>query len=853
MNLAPCIPINSPSLYHDIFAHPRTQVSTSTWSFDKMTQNRIQHDKNTLSIKLTESVVFLRISNPTGRDQENAAPAMVRGLLTLNIVKPTRISSIEIELQGKATTSSFEGVGARRIEVTEQHKVFGASTVFFQAASSPSGRRTASVGPGLPGRDYDHDAHDEIHHPGEYSSVPSPQHVPHPIGLRSPAFSARSASVDPRQLSSSISGRSISDSAVPQCDNHAPHHQDTVHLPTPPYSPPLRPSSFTTDHRPSPAHSDSGSTSQSSGHPKPEDSPAQTLEDLRRALMNEIEAGQPSLGQRSSFHGPGSSASSIYSHRDLSLSRRPSIEDISETEQLSGQAPRFSSRTRTSPVELQSPAQTSIVLNAAAAHEDRGRKHARFSLYTVANAIDTMVERVRSRSPRAESQRRSKSINREVERGRTLDKGKGKLPELPSHEYDKHRHQSTLGKVGELLGLEEEHKEVGEGWKEFKKGTYTYPISFTIPNNSPPTIECDYGSMIWRLKAEVHRPGAFTSKLTAQREVLVVAAPCEEDTEDSESIIIERQWESQLQYLIAISGRRFPTGGTIPIDLTIIPFTKAKVHRISVHIDQRIEYHTPTKRTVRSQPIHRITLLSLENEVDGESHPLLPLISDDPEAFRKSPLYQLMNAYDDENEMAMNVMGPGPWSFHHELQLPRHCSLMHFSNRNKKSNVTVHHTLKIILRVQRGGDEATDPQTKKARLFDILIQTPIRILSCHCTPAWTSLPRYYEVLERDLDNKRISCPCDHRAARSSHCDPNDGELHAPISLNRVVSIDSTVSSTENHSSVGHNGTLVQTLVGRSTQYERLMSGMESEMGEAPPAYESISNGFRSQRGRLYHA
>ncbi|KAG2755363.1 hypothetical protein P692DRAFT_20689363, partial [Suillus brevipes Sb2] len=71
-------------------------------------------------------------------NQENAAPAMVRGLLTLNIVKPTRISSIEIELQGKATTSSFEGVGARRIEVTEQHKAFSASKVFFQAELSPS-------------------------------------------------------------------------------------------------------------------------------------------------------------------------------------------------------------------------------------------------------------------------------------------------------------------------------------------------------------------------------------------------------------------------------------------------------------------------------------------------------------------------------------------------------------------------------------------------------------------------------------------------------------------------------------------------------------------------------------------
>ncbi|KAG1739118.1 uncharacterized protein EDB91DRAFT_1054178 [Suillus paluster] len=826
-----------------------------------MVQNRTWQEKNTLCIRLTESVVFLRASDPTGRDhvQDNAAPAMVRGLLTLNIVKPTRISSIEIELQGKATTSSFEGVGARRIEVTEQQKVFSASTVLFQAPSSPSARRTASVGPGLPGRD-----HDEVHYPAEHSLVPP---GPHPNDF--PAFHTRSASVDPRQFSSTSSGRCFSDNNVLQRETYAPPHQDTVHLPpTPPYSPPLDPSSFTVDHRPSPTHSHSGSISQSSGHPKPEDSPAQTLEDLRQALRNNIEASQPSksitycflflmsirltLGSHGPFYTPtaGSSASSIHSFREISLSRRPSIEDISENEQLPGQTSRFSSRTRTSPAESQS---STVVSNVAATPEDiyRGRKHARFSLSAVANAIDTMVERVRSRSPRAESQRRSKSGNRDGERGRTLDRGKGKLPELSSHENEKHKHYTALGKVGELLGLEEEHKDVGEGWKEFKKGTYTYPISFTIPNNSPPTIECDHGSMIWRLKAEAHRPGAFTSKLTAQREVPVVAAPGEDDTEDSENIIIERQWESQLQYLIAISGRRFHTGGTIPIDLTIMPFTKAKVHRISVYIDERIEYHTQMKRAVRSQPTRRIQLLSLQNEVDDESQPLLPLISDDPEAFRKSPLHRLLNAGDDENEMAMIVMGPGPWSFHHELQLPEHCSLIHFSNRNKKSNITINHTLKIVLRVERGDDESVDPKTKKHKLFDILIQTPVHILSCHCAPAWASLPRYYEALERDFVSKRVSCPCDLRPARSTHCGPDASELYT--SLNRVVSIDSAASSAENLSPARHSGPHAQTLVGRSAQYERLVSGMESEAGEAPPAYESIGGVIPVFRSHFYHA
>lgn len=69
--------------------------------------------KNTLDIRLTESVVFLRTGDGTGRTrsgtQPNAPPAMVRGLLTLTIVKPTKISSIEVELTGKTSTAWPEG------------------------------------------------------------------------------------------------------------------------------------------------------------------------------------------------------------------------------------------------------------------------------------------------------------------------------------------------------------------------------------------------------------------------------------------------------------------------------------------------------------------------------------------------------------------------------------------------------------------------------------------------------------------------------------------------------------------------------------------------------------------------
>ena len=70
--------------------------------------------KNSLDIRLTESVVFLRGGDGTGRHrsgtQPNAPPAMIRGLLTLTLVKPTKISSIEVELLGKTSTVWPEGM-----------------------------------------------------------------------------------------------------------------------------------------------------------------------------------------------------------------------------------------------------------------------------------------------------------------------------------------------------------------------------------------------------------------------------------------------------------------------------------------------------------------------------------------------------------------------------------------------------------------------------------------------------------------------------------------------------------------------------------------------------------------------
>ena len=68
--------------------------------------------KNSLSISLTESVVFLRsvdVSTHRPTTRENTPPSILRGLLILSLVKPTRISSIQVDFVGQSITTWTEG------------------------------------------------------------------------------------------------------------------------------------------------------------------------------------------------------------------------------------------------------------------------------------------------------------------------------------------------------------------------------------------------------------------------------------------------------------------------------------------------------------------------------------------------------------------------------------------------------------------------------------------------------------------------------------------------------------------------------------------------------------------------
>ena len=116
-------------------------------------------------------------------------------------------------------------------------------------------------------------------------------------------------------------------------------------------------------------------------------------------------------------------------------------------------------------------------------------------------------------------------------------------------------------------------------------GTYTFPISFEIPSHMPASLDCDGGSVTWKLVAKVRRQGVFTSNLTTTREVHVVSIPAETDLETTGDIQIEKSWDDQLQYLFKVSGKVFPIGASFKVKMMFMPLAKIRLYRLSIDIE----------------------------------------------------------------------------------------------------------------------------------------------------------------------------------------------------------------------------------------------------------------------------
>jgi hypothetical protein len=101
----------------------------------------------------------------------------------------------------------------------------------------------------------------------------------------------------------------------------------------------------------------------------------------------------------------------------------------------------------------------------------------------------------------------------------------------------------------------------------------------------PASLECDGGSVTWKLVAKVRRPGVFTPNLTATRDVHVVSLPADADVDMAGDIQIERPWDDQLQYLFRVSRKTFVIGSSFNIKVIFMPLAKVRMYKFAVDIE----------------------------------------------------------------------------------------------------------------------------------------------------------------------------------------------------------------------------------------------------------------------------
>ncbi|EJD41691.1 hypothetical protein AURDEDRAFT_169350 [Auricularia subglabra TFB-10046 SS5] len=824
-----------------------------------------------LTIRLTEAVVFLRggidLNSTKWHAVPNAPPALLRGLLVFRVDKPVKVTSIEVELDGRTRTEWPEGIGARRIDITEERHILSAKTVFFEAPSSA--RRNVSLGPGVTLEGHHHfddstetvandaDDSDSDHHRRGRQQRQDTENDNDSDTHRAPP---RSHSFDngyfERGRANPVTHEEPRALSPMRSDDD---HEHTMLSPLV--------ASATASPIMSPTAELDGST-----------------EDVRRRdahrLSSQLNGSRPSIS---------SHESTSRQQLPLQAQARASTHDLPPAYTPPSDPPSEGSRRRRAS-SSRSPVRAPSIVSSADAESMRPAHSRRFSLGQM--------------MPWKRGDHSSGTLL-QVESARPSISSPPPVAEIPSRERGRTREKkSTWNKIAHTLKLDSKGKEKAKssaqnGWQEFKKGTYTFPISFAIPASTPPTIHCQYGSTTYRLKAYVHRQGAFTPKIVAVREVVLIASPGDEELGDVTDTVgsslgvgshvhIERQWETQMRYLIVVGGRGAPIGGRLPIWMTLMPLAGIRIYRITVALEERVDYYAHRRQVVRHDPVRRWELLSLKH--DDKDHPTWRLLPVDIEQFDSpldalaaSPLFPYIcsdpyaasaaangkaasssSATEVQRDDALvNMLSPdGPWMLHAELTIPQPCGRIHFTNRHPKSNLGVSHALKIIIRTERGDDHEMDPRTGRRKQFDIVVQTPLHILSCRCNHDWTSLPTYSLHAPTDAVPGPLSCVCARNNMPPTAYTSHGGTVAVPPAFNTHPMPYSGVYAHAHRAGAGGAAYLHHTalpdpgmsnpdmegeggpnpgdaLPEHSRKFERLISGLESPAGEQPPRYDTF--------------
>jgi hypothetical protein len=219
---------------------------------------------------------------------------------------------------------------------------------------------------------------------------------------------------------------------------------------------------------------------------------------------------------------------------------------------------------------------------------------------------------------------------------------------------------------------------------------------------------------------------------------------------------------------------------------------------------------------------------------------MLPIISDDPDALAHSPLKNWIPDAGTSDGTGVQTLDPfGPWFLESTIPLPDCSSALQFSTSHEKANISVVHSLKVILRVERGDDEYVDSKGVRKK-FDIIVEAPMHILSCRTAQA-NALPSYSTV------PSQVNNPFDtggEISVNSSAFHPHelsDNERHV-VHYRGVTALTVTPVGRHSHIRNNHNGSVAPAVSDAQLQEAVLQGGGAGALGPsepAPPTYEYV--------------
>lgn len=266
----------------------------------------------------------------------------------------------------------------------------------------------------------------------------------------------------------------------------------------------------------------------------------------------------------------------------------------------------------------------------------------------------------------------------------------------------------------------------------FPAGEYIYNFTLLVDADLPASICAQNGEVKYQLLARVVRSGPFVQNLTGKVDVNVVRAPHNGgplfDSVPHDSIVLSRIWEQSLVYILNVSHRSIALDDPTNVTLTLMPLNDKDicVHRIQIWATEHVSYTYSLDQSIKySDPVKR--LLLVEN------------VAEKNKGDRKSHNGNLLTS--DETKFEIDIEIPSKYSYTQTNQPKFFKKQEYFEADARGPYIKIKHRLQVVVSVS-----IPKPQTGKAapsrNYYDLDFETPIYVMSRHCTSSNIMLPSY---------------------------------------------------------------------------------------------------------------